>query len=81
MSPDILRAIVTHLMRPLEDDPLNGVLGHHVDPPPVRGPHPDLLVLDGSGPLLREGEQSPTLDVASDLMNSRGQLMVLFPYI
>ena len=71
----------THLMRPLKDDPLNGVLGHHVDRPPVRGPHPDLLVLNSSCPLLGEGEQSAALDVTSDLMNSRGQLMVLFPNI
>ena len=72
---------MTHLVRPLEDDPLNGVLGHHVDPPPIRGPHPDLLILNGCGSLLGEREQGPSLDVSSDLMNSRGQLMILFPYI
>ena len=71
----------THLMRPLEDDPLNGVLGHHVDRPPVRCPDPDLLVLNSSCPLLGKGEQGAALDVTSDLMNSRGQLMVLFPNI
>ena len=72
---------VTHLVCPLEDDPLDSILGHHVDPPPIRGPHPDLLVLDGCGSLLGEWEQGPALDVASDLMNSRGKLMILFPYI
>ena len=71
----------SHLMCPLENDPLDSVLSHHVDPPPVRGPHPDLLVLYGGGPLLGEGEQGPPLDVTSDLVNCRGQLMVLLPDI
>ena len=68
-------------MSPLEDDPLNSVLGHHVDPPPIRGPHPDLLVLYCIGALLGEGQQCPSLYVAADLVNCGGQLVVLLPNV
>ena len=67
----------THLMSPFYDDPLDVVLHQEVDVLAVALPDLNLLILDVTGGSLGEREESLALDVASDLVHCRGQLVYL----
>ena len=68
---------LVHLMSPLDNDSLDVVLHEEVDVLPVALPDLPLFVLDVGGGPLGEGQQSLALDVTSDLVNGRLQLVNL----
>ena len=68
-------------MSPFYYDPLDVVLHQEVDVLPVTLPHLPLLILDVRGGSLRERQESLALDVPSDLVDCRLQLVDLSPDI
>ena len=64
-------------MSPFDDDPLNVVLHEQVDVLAIALPDLPLLVLNITGCTLGEGQESLALDVTSDLVNCRLELVNL----
>ena len=76
----VLAQNLVHLIRPLDDDPLDCILELSVTVLARACSRFLLLLINVSGSL-GEGEQSLALDVTSDLIHTGGQLMNLLLYI
>ena len=81
---NLLRAVLAqhlvHLVRPLDDDPLDGVLELNVALLATRSLCLSLLLVDVLCSL-REREESLALDVTPDLVDAGGEFVDLLLYI